>query len=203
MDRRLFHALNGIAAHGHVVDATVRFVASYGVLVFPAALAALWLAPGNHPHLVRTAAVAGAAASLLALGVNQVLNHVVDRARPYVGHHVHLLLARSGDASFPSDHTAVAFAVAVAIAFVRPRMGAALALAGAILGLSRVIAGVHYPTDVLGGAAVGSVAAAALWWAARGTVGTIAAVGERVSDAIVLPLRRRLQGRVAGSSGSD
>ncbi|HEX9124417.1 MAG TPA: phosphatase PAP2 family protein [Actinomycetota bacterium] len=198
MDERLFRDLNGLAAHGHGLDPIVRIIATYGVLVFPAALVLLWLFPGHDPHRVRTAAVTGAAAALLALGVNQVLNHLVDRARPYAGHPVHLLLARSGDASFPSDHTAVAFAVAVAVWYARPRIGAVLVLLGVALGLSRVIAGVHYPGDVLGGAAVGAGAAMVLWRAARSPLGAATAATERIYDAVLQPIRRRAGTDVAG-----
>ncbi len=190
MDLRLFQALNSLATHGRVLDDIVRFAAVDLVIVFPAFLVALWLFPGRDPHRVRTAAVTGAAAALLALGLNQVLNHLVDRARPYAAHPAHLLLARTGDASFPSDHTAVAFAVATTLWVVRPRLSTVLAVLGGLVGLARVIAGAHYPGDVLGGAAVGALAALTLWWLAQRPIGVVTRWGELAYDAVLRPVRR-------------
>jgi undecaprenyl-diphosphatase len=133
MDYRLFHDLNGLAAKDDLFDAAIRFYASNGALIFPAVLILLWLFPGRQALRARTAAVAAAAAAVVAFGINQSLNHVANRARPYAVHQVHLLLARSHDASFPSDHTAVAFAVAGGLWSVRPRLGSTLAVLGALL----------------------------------------------------------------------
>lgn len=193
MDLRLFQDLNGLAGHGRVLDDIVRFAAVDLVVLFPVALIALWLFPGRDPHRTRTAAVTGASATLLALAANQILNHLVDRARPYAGHPAHLLLARTADASFPSDHTAVAFAVAAALLTVRPRLSTVLAVLGAVVGLSRVIAGAHYPGDVLGGAVVGVLTALALGWLARHPLEVVTGWGERLYDT----LPRRFRARTA------
>lgn len=191
MDYRLFQDLNGLTTKGGLLDSAVRIWASNAALIFPAVLVALWFFPGRESHRVRTAAVIAAVSALLALAVNQVLNHLVDRARPYVAHPgVHLLLARSGDASFPSDHTAVAFAVAVALWRVRPRLGAVLAVLGALLGISRIIAGVHYPTDVLGGAAVGTLSTLVIWFLAVRPLEAFTTFGERLCGVVLAPLRR-------------
>ncbi|MEO6102392.1 MAG: phosphatase PAP2 family protein [Pseudoxanthomonas sp.] len=67
--------------------------------------------------------------------------------------------------SFPSGHTTTAFALAAVIGFASPRWfypGLALA---AVIGASRMTAGAHYPTDVIGGALLGLVGAYAVRWA--------------------------------------
>jgi undecaprenyl-diphosphatase len=63
---------------------------------------------------------------------------------------------------FPSGHTTTAFALAWTIGFLAPRYFP-LALIGAIaVGLSRIVVGMHYPTDVLGGLAFGTIGAFAV-----------------------------------------
>ncbi|MCK9458140.1 MAG: phosphatase PAP2 family protein [Proteobacteria bacterium] len=71
------------------------------------------------------------------------------------------------DSSFPSGHAQTAFAAAVYLALLFPR-GAALFLAlAALVGLSRVALGVHYPSDVLAGAALGSALSIAAFLIAK------------------------------------
>lgn len=66
-------------------------------------------------------------------------------------------LARLNDwSSFPSDHSALLFGLAVAILLVRPRVGwLALGIA-ALAGFARVYEGFHYPTDTVGGGLLGA-----------------------------------------------
>ena len=64
----------------------------------------------------------------------------------------------SHDPSFPSDHATAAFAIAFGILFVARRTGWLFLAWAALIGISRVLAGMHYPTDVLAGAVVGLAA---------------------------------------------
>ena len=97
---------------------------------------------------------------------NFLLKNYVARVRPYeVVAGLQCLIAAQPDWSFPSGHASASFASAVVIYKSCPRgIGVpALVLAFAI-SLSRLYVGVHYPTDVLGGAVVGAFAA---WGAVR------------------------------------
>jgi undecaprenyl-diphosphatase len=76
---------------------------------------------------------------------------VVPRARP----HVETLVHRPTDHSFPSGHSATAFASATVIAAAAPRLRVPLFLLAAGIAFSRVYVGVHWPLDVLAGAAYG------------------------------------------------
>jgi undecaprenyl-diphosphatase len=94
-----------------------------------------------------------------------VISHAWERTRPFIAHpkDSHLFIPGSHDASFPSDHATAAFAIAVSI-WLRHRRAGWLALGLATLvSVSRVAVGTHYPTDVLGGAVLGTVAAVVLW----------------------------------------
>jgi undecaprenyl-diphosphatase len=109
----------------------------------------------------RYSGLLGAAAGF-ALVLTQPLKRICCRKRPDCGIGGFAALADNPDVfSFPSGHTAVAFAVAAAFAGqAGPLAGIALVLAGGIA-LSRVYLGAHYPLDVVAGAVLGITAGTA------------------------------------------
>ena len=95
------------------------------------------------------------------------LKGLFDRDRPPVRYaSPDALVPVPRDASFPSGHAATSFAAATVLAFARPRWAPAFYLLAAAIAFSRVYVGVHYPLDVVGGAALGVVVATALRWLA-------------------------------------
>jgi undecaprenyl-diphosphatase len=64
--------------------------------------------------------------------------------------------------SFPSGHATVSFACATVLAFAIPRLAVPLYALAALIAFSRVYVGVHYPIDVIAGAALGVLIATAL-----------------------------------------
>ena len=116
----------------------------------------------------------GIALLAMALGMlctNVVLKQLVLRPRPYVMVEGLIPLLTSADpSSFPSGHTCAAFAAGMAWAGALPWRWArtAAVIQAVCMGLSRLSVGVHYPSDVLAGALIGSLCAlCALWLAAR------------------------------------
>jgi len=106
------------------------------------------------------AAVSYAVATVLA----NVLKDVFGRPRPSIGHpEIHPLVAVPHTASMPSGHAAGAFAAALAVGLVHPRLRWPLLALAALIALSRVWLGVHYLTDVIAGAALGSIVAYVSW----------------------------------------
>lgn len=165
LDLSLFERINGLAGHHQLPDDLFLGLARFGPYVLAAAFVAFWLWPA--PARLRAqrllSGILAALAALLALGVNQLLGRLWYRPRPFVGHPARLLLPGSHDPSFPSDHAAFAFAVAVALLLVSRRLGLAALLLAALAAFARVYVGEHYPADVLAGALVGSLAALLLW----------------------------------------
>jgi undecaprenyl-diphosphatase len=159
LDYDLFRAVNGLAGRNHVVDAIAVACAKFFPVVFALALVGLWLT--WRPTNQRAAFLAGISA-LVALGIGQLIGMAFPRPRPYLAHQVNLLIPPTADTSFPSDHATLGFAVAVLIWRYNPRAGTALLLRALVLAFARVFVGAHYPTDVLGGAVLGTLTSMAI-----------------------------------------
>jgi len=98
-------------------------------------------------------------AAALAFSMSTLLAGFIGRVRPYLAVQgvVALVPPNIQAGSFPSSHTAIAFGVAAALAFADTRVGVAAFVMALFVALGRVAAGMHYPTDVIGGAAVGLI----------------------------------------------
>jgi membrane-associated phospholipid phosphatase len=164
MDFSLLKDLNDLFARSDRLEDVLVAYAQISEALFLGALVVAFVVVGRaHALAARRAVVAAGLSAGLALAVAQVVARLVDRPRPFVAHHgVHLFAAHAADPGFPSDHATAAFAIAVAL-LLRARRWGLLALAAAtVLSLTRVAMGIHYPSDVLAGAALGALAALVL-----------------------------------------
>ncbi len=205
---RGFLDINGLAGHSATLDRVMVFGANDLIFALPLVLLLVWLLLARWSPFSRwlarrvgageaerdrwlgqralLSAVVGVA---LALCLNILLGALIFEPRPFISHPsvAHKLIAHAADASFPSDHEAVAMAIALTLAIyalwlwrhlrreqagersgkpaggrlgrVAPALvGALLALAIAVfIGFARVFVGVHYPIDIVGGACCAAV----------------------------------------------
>lgn len=87
---------------------------------------------------------------------NGLLKNLIARTRPYdVNPNIQLLIPKPGDYSFPSGHAAASFTVVGALAANKSKLWIPACVLSVVIALSRLYLYVHYPTDVLGGAALG------------------------------------------------
>jgi undecaprenyl-diphosphatase len=166
VDLSLYKHLNGFAYHHDGFEDVLRFFAQDAQYFFIGLLAVLFLARGKWASRnARHGVIAAGLSAALALGIAHVITALWDRPRPYVAHPTvsHLFVAASGDPSFPSDHATAAFAIAVSILLRNRRIGLLALAMAVVLAVARVAVGVHYPSDVVGGALIGTGAALLLW----------------------------------------
>ena len=166
MDWSLLHTLNDFLFHHDAVEDPMLFYVNASEALFIGTLAVVFLSAYGPRHAAwRRATVAAVLSAGLGLAVGKVISELVDRARPFVAdsHGVHLFSGHAADPGFPSDHATAAFAIATAIVLRKRGWGIFALVAAAVLSIGRVALGVHYPSDVLAGAALGAAAALALW----------------------------------------
>jgi undecaprenyl-diphosphatase len=108
---------------------------------------------------------------------SSVLKFIIERARPcHELANVHLLVGCGSGYSFPSSHAVNNFAGALVLSYFLPRWTWAFFSFAALVAFSRVYVGVHYPSDIIGGAIIGMIIGAAVltsfrvteeWWIRR------------------------------------
>jgi membrane-associated phospholipid phosphatase len=104
----------------------------------------------------------------------EIIKYVVGRGRPFVGGKANPFnfapfTGTEAYFSFPSAHSATAFALALAVAAIWPRLRVPMFIYALAIAASRLVMLAHHPSDVVGGAVVGLVGALAVrtWFAAR------------------------------------
>lgn len=149
-DVGLFQLIHGLAGKSALLDAISIFFAQFAIAAFPFFLF------GIPRALRRETLVRLLIAISCAFFVNTVIGALFFRPRPFVtlGFEPLISLFLNGK-SFPSDHTAIAFAWAVGLWQESRLLGFWCLLLALTVGASRVFVGVHYPADIIGGIIVG------------------------------------------------
>ena len=160
MDFRIFELINQFAGRSGFADAVMVGMAKYGVVLMAAPLLLIWFRSDDSG---KKAALLSLLSMALALIINQIIGHIYFRPRPFSAHEVNLLLDRSPDTSFPSDHSAFVFGIAWLLLMKNRGIGVLALVIAALVGLSRIFCGTHYPGDVLGGALVALASSVVVW----------------------------------------
>jgi undecaprenyl-diphosphatase len=165
-DRALFLYINGMAGKVPFIDGLFRGISNDYFAVISCCLILIWLWFGTRDILLRQINQQAVLTAAISIGLTNLLvlicNHFYFRIRPFNAlspGSVHLLFYRPTDSSFPSNLAAVLFAIAVPIFLKNKVYGSVLLGIAALCSIGRVYIGVHYPLDILGGAAFGTVGA--------------------------------------------
>ncbi|WP_077799278.1 phosphatase PAP2 family protein [Streptomyces sp. JHA26] len=165
-DVELLYDINGLAKDApHWFDRVMEFVGEYGLL-FAIVLLVLWCWWGVRRRGGADAASSVAAlvwaplAAGIAVLVNVPIRGFVERPRPFKDHDgLEVLVSGKDDFSFVSDHATLVMALAVALFVANRKFGIGAIVLALFGGFARVYMGVHYPTDVIGGFALGTAVA--------------------------------------------
>lgn len=142
--------------HNDTMTAIMAFITSLGNYGF------IWLMTAFIflliPKMRKTGLTMSISLVLVFVIVNVIIKPLIDRVRPFeLSNEIlqSIIIALPKDPSFPSGHTAAAFAAAVAAYCCDKKYGTYMLVLAALIALSRLYFAVHFPTDVIAGIVVG------------------------------------------------
>lgn len=153
MDWYLFQLINQFALRFFWLDSLGIFFAGYFEFVLLFALL-VFLAVRFQKYW-KMAVEAMLSAVLVRLVIVNIIRWIWHRPRPFVEHKVNLLLQHADAGAFPSGHAAFYFAIATIVFLYNKKAGILFFIASFLISLGRVFVGIHWPADILAGAAVG------------------------------------------------
>jgi undecaprenyl-diphosphatase len=167
-DYFIFQQLNNLAGNYQMVEYLAIFFGNYFPYLLGAVLAVFIFLGKNQEEKKQKRIMVGAAfiSGLVSRFVfTEIIWFFYFRSRPFAAHSVFQYIQPMTEKSFPSGHAAFFFGLAAAVYFFqkkvhseRSRRAGYWFFAGAFLiSVARVFAGIHYPSDILAGAAIGIV----------------------------------------------
>ncbi|QQS38768.1 phosphatase PAP2 family protein [Candidatus Woesebacteria bacterium] len=136
----------------------ITFFASILIWLMFFGLAILWVIDGRvKKELVLHTVIA----VMVAWVITEIIKTLFPTLRPYQvnGMPPITISLFKTNGSFPSSHSAVAFSIAASVYLHNKKIGALFALCAVLVGIGRVIGNVHYPFDIIAGAAIGIIVA--------------------------------------------
>lgn len=149
LDILIFQQINGLVGRWTGLDTSGVFFAEYFQYVLVIIL--VWLFRKN----IRVIFWSLASAVLARFGIAELIRLFWSRPRPFIENNVNLLVEMAPKPSFPSGHASACFALSFVVYHYNKKAGIFFFIASFLVSIARVFVGVHWPTDILGGAAVG------------------------------------------------
>lgn len=107
--------------------------------------------------------VSGIGVCILAFLLSRLASQIYYDPRPFVSGNFVPLIPHDSDNGFPSDHTLLASSLALIISYFNRNIGKLFLIVAGLIGVSRVLAGVHNPIDIVGSMAISIIAFFAIY----------------------------------------
>lgn len=163
IDEKIFPFFYAAGHHGAFLDVLAIFFAEYLPYILVAAFLVLVYRQKDMRHRVYLFCEAALAIILSRGLITEIIRYFYHKPRPFSFYGFTPLFNESAW-SFPSGHAAWFFALATAVWFADRKWGWAYFVLAVLMGAARVYAGVHWPIDIAGGAAVGIASAIFVRW---------------------------------------
>jgi tRNA U34 2-thiouridine synthase MnmA/TrmU len=162
LDQVVFEKLNQFVEKNKIIDNLTVFFGHYSGFILAGIL--LYLLFTDYAHNYDMVAKAMTAGILSRFIFAVFIHKFFPKKRPFIENPVKLLLHPKFTSSFPSGHASFFFAVSMVVYFFNPMLGKIFFLISSLMGVSRVIGGVHWPVDVVFGAILGTFCGWLIAW---------------------------------------
>jgi|SRR3989338_7848376 len=170
MDAFLFHIINNFSGKSIFGDQVFAFCATVlGNVVIALAILFLVFHKENKEWFSSSAlafkkrffeGVTIFSGGVLAWGITKIIKMIIARPRPFeVLNDAHQLVPETLLESFPSNHATFFMAMAIGILLFHKKPGKLFLALAVIISISRILVGVHYPSDILAGWGIGILSA--------------------------------------------
>jgi undecaprenyl-diphosphatase len=186
-DEAVFRWLNDLAGRSDFFDGLIRLAISDYLIPFVATLAAAWLwfagRGEDETRRFQHAALNGLVTLAICQLAVALVNIGVGRPRPFEQlPDVTVLFYEPINSSFPAHPVATVVGLGIVLWTVRRGLGTLVLGLGIGLGVGRIIAGLWFPTDVLGGIAIGTLSAWVGGWALARLAGAEAFIRRKTAS---------------------
>lgn len=156
LNTAIFLMFNGLVGQSVIFDWTIVFLADYLAYLLVIASVISLLLWKTDWVTKKSALLAAVLSTVISRGIFvELIRIVYPHPRPSVTLSSVLQLLTETSSSFPSGHAAFFFALSSVTYHYNRKLGLIVFTASVMMGLARIIAGVHYPLDILGGAILG------------------------------------------------
>ncbi|MFH1178269.1 MAG: phosphatase PAP2 family protein [bacterium] len=166
LDTALFYSIHSLAGHWAAVDFLIVFFGEYFIYI----VLVIFIIVAIRAYQ-KEKRITEITPYLVALIVAGIARYTITPAIRFYYHHLRPFVALSTthlitdtSYSFPSGHTIVFFSLATATYFFNKKFAYFLYVSGLIVGIARIVGGVHYPSDIIGGIILGIATGGILYW---------------------------------------
>lgn len=138
------------------MDNLIIFCAKYLIFIIVLAVLLIWLKLSAKTRWQLATAVI--LAGIIALALSKITGALYYHPRPFMTQNIEPLISHGSDNGFPSEHTLLAMTLSTVVYYYRLRLATGLFGLTLLVGISRVLAHVHSPVDILGGLVLGALA---------------------------------------------
>ena len=159
VDTDVLRIINGLSGHMKFFDIVMTIITKYGYLLYVLYGLVMWVAPGSNKQRKvtrRKSLLYAFFAVCIGSIISWICSAIWFRSRPFVTmpENIHPLIPYGESASFPSNHSALSLSVALRLLLDGLPKASWLIGWSVVIAFSRLYAGVHYPSDILGGFAL-------------------------------------------------
>lgn len=167
LDVTLLYFLNNLTGKSQIFDNLTVFFASYlQYFLIVAFFLFLYFPAYEKRQKIYIFWVTVVSIIVARLGITEIIRFFYHRSRPFLAYQLHPLILEN-EWSFPSGHSTFFFAMAGAIYIYNKKWGIGFFIAALLMNISRIVAGVHYPSDILSGMIIGILVAYIIFYFAE------------------------------------